>query len=68
MVRLFILKLQTAKILNNECYQSVVMFSRSKTVARDEKLYKPFSQPQHIVVGQFSAHLIAGEGYMHKPL
>ena len=49
-------------VRDNECYQSVVTFSRSKTVARDEKLYKPFSQPQHIVVGQFSAHLIAGEG------
>ena len=34
-------------VRDNECYQSVVTFSRSKTVARDEKLYKPFSQPQH---------------------
>jgi hypothetical protein len=37
-----------------------------QTVARDEKLYNPFSQPQHIVVGQFSAHLIAGEGNVHN--
>jgi hypothetical protein len=24
-----------------------------------------FSQPQHIGVGQFSAHSVAGEGYAH---
>jgi hypothetical protein len=25
-----------------------------------------FSQPQHMGVGQFSAHPVAGEGYVHK--
>jgi hypothetical protein len=65
--RVFILKLQTARIRNNECYQSVAMLSRSRAVAGNEKPYKPFSQPQHIVVGRVQAHPVAGEPFVYYP-
>ena len=66
MARLLILNLQATNTLNNECYQNVMMLSISRIVVKDEKLYKPFSQPQHIGVSRYSSNPVAGHDYVHK--
>ena len=55
--------------LTREPYQSVVIPFTFGTVAEDKKICRIFSRPQHMGVGQVSAHLFAGEGciYMNSP-